>query len=210
MEKAQRICYFALILLIAASCNKRPGKPKVLVFTKTAGFHHSSIPLGVQAILKLGSENNFDVDTSSDAGQFQEDSLKKYSAVVFLSTTGNLLNQYQRNDFERYIQAGGGYVGVHAATDAEYDWGWYGRLAGGYFNGHPAQQEAVVKVADSTDISTKHLPALWKRKDEWYNFKKLSKEIHVLLTIDEKSYQGGTNGDFHPVAWYHDFDGGRA
>ena len=210
MEKAQRICYFALILLIAASCNKRPGKPKVLVFTKTAGFHHSSIPLGVQAIFKLGSENNFDVDTSSDAGLFQEDSLKKYSAVVFLSTTGNLFNQYQRNDFERYIQAGGGYVGVHAATDANYDWGWYGRLAGGYFNGHPQQQEATVKVADSTDISTKHLPALWKRKDEWYNFKKLSKDIHVLLTIDEKSYQGGTNGDFHPVAWYHDFDGGRA
>ena len=212
MEKAQRICFFAILLLIAVSCNnsKRPGKPRVLVFTKTAGFHHSSIPLGVQAIFKLGSENNFDVDSSSDAALFQEDSLKKYSAVIFLNTTGNLLNQYQRNDFERYIQAGGGYAGVHAATDANYDWGWYGRLAGGYFNGHPEQQEATIKVADSTDMSTKHLPALWKRKDEWYNFKKLSKDIHVLLTIDEKSYQGGTNGDFHPVAWNHDFDGGRA
>ena len=130
MKKAQGICCFAIILLIAASCNKRPGKPRVLVFTRTAGSHHDSVPVGIQAIFKLGSGNNFEVDSSSDAGLFQEDSLKKYSAVIFLNTTGRLLNHYQRADFERYIQAGGGYVGIHAALEAKYDWGWYNRLTG--------------------------------------------------------------------------------
>jgi cytochrome c len=199
-----------VILFLLAGCSHRSGKPKVLIFTKTAGFHHSSIPTGVQAITKLANQNNFDADTSSDAARFQEDSLKKYAAVIFLNTTGDLLNNYQEADFERYIQAGGGYMGIHAATDAEYDWGWYGRLAGAYFNGHPEQQEAIVKVTDASNDATRHLPAQWKRKDEWYNFKKINKDIHVLLSIDEKSYAGGTNGVNHPLAWYHDFDGGRA
>jgi cytochrome c len=185
-------------------------KPKVLVFTKTAGYHHASIPLGVDAIIKLGKENNFDVDTTSDDKKFIESNLKKYSAVVFLSTTGPLLTANERNDFERYIQAGGGYVGIHAAADAEYDWHWYGRLVGGYFVSHPAQQEAVLHVVDKTHISTKHLPDTWKRKDEWYNYKELNKDIHVLITIDETSYTGGINGAVHPMAWYHNFDGGRA
>jgi cytochrome c len=187
-----------------------PVKPKILFFTKTAGFHHASIPLGVAAIIKLGKENNFDVDTTSDDAKIVESNLKKYSAVVFLSTTGPLLTANERNDFERYIQAGGGYVGIHAAADAEYDWHWYGRLVGGYFVSHPAQQEAVLHVVDRTHISTKHLPAEWKRKDEWYNYKELNKDVHVLITIDETSYKGGINGANHPMAWYHNYDGGRA
>ena len=108
------------------------------------------------------------------------------------------------------IQAGGGFVGIHAATDAEYHWGWYGRLVGAYFNGHPAQQEAILHVTDSTHAATRHLPRQWKRRDEWYNFKNLGKDLTILLTIDERSYQGGTNGASHPMAWYHDYDGGRA
>ncbi|MEO6630607.1 MAG: ThuA domain-containing protein, partial [Mucilaginibacter sp.] len=187
-----------------------PIKPRILVFTKTAGFHHASIPLGVDAIIKLGKENNFDVDTTSDDKKFVESNLKKYSTVVFLSTTGPLLTAPERNDFERYIQAGGGYVGIHAAADAEYDWHWYGRLVGGYFVSHPFQQEAVLHVVDRTHISTKHLPAEWKRKDEWYNYKDLIKDMHVLITIDETSYKGGINGPNHPMAWYHNFEGGRA
>ena len=122
----------------------------------------------------------------------------------------DLLNQYQEAAFERYIQAGGGFLGIHAASDAEYDWGWYGRLVGGYFESHPAQQEAVLEVVKADDPSTAHLPKLWKRKDEWYNFKKLNPAVTVLLKIDEKSYTGGKNGDNHPMAWYHEFDGGRA
>jgi glucose/arabinose dehydrogenase/cytochrome c551/c552 len=204
----------ALAVAFTTSCSdKRPGKPRILVFSKTVTFRHSSIPAGQQAIMKLGAENGFLVDTTENAEYFNEDSLKNYSAVVFLNTTDtkdSLLNHYQENAFERYIQAGGGFVGVHAATDAEYHWGWYGRLVGGYFNGHPDQQEALLNVADKNHISTKHLPDQWKRKDEWYNFKNLNKDVKVLITIDEKSYKGGTNGDHHPMAWYHEYDGGRA
>ncbi|WP_239022907.1 ThuA domain-containing protein [Pontibacter mangrovi] len=198
-------------LLTLFSCNdKRPGEPKVLVFSKTSGFHHNSIAAGNAALMKLGKENGFQVDTTTNAAMFQEDSLKQYSAVVFLNTTGDVLNNYQEADFERYIQAGGGFVGIHAATDTEYDWGWYGRLVGGYFNGHPEPQEAVLHVQDKENEATKHLPAEWKRKDEWYSFKKLNPDTKVLLTIDENSYKGGTNGDNHPMSWYHDYDGGRA
>ncbi|HVY73856.1 MAG TPA: ThuA domain-containing protein, partial [Puia sp.] len=202
----------ALCLFFLISCHSRvrPGNPKVLIFVKTAGYHHASIQAGVRAIMDLGKANHFDTDTTSDASRFTEDSLSRYAAVIFLNTTGDLLNNYQEADFERYIQSGGGYVGVHAATDAEYDWGWYGRLAGAWFNGHPEQQEAVVKVVDADNAATRHLPAEWRRKDEWYNFKKISPDIHVLLSIDEKSYHGGTNGDNHPISWYHNFDGGRS
>jgi cytochrome c len=200
------ICCF-----IAGSCNIRFGEPSVLIFTLTKGYHHESIPAAVQAIFRLGKENNFKVDTTSDPNRFQEKYLGKYSAVIFLNTTGEILNNYQEAEFERYIQAGGGFVGIHAAADAAYDWGWYGRLLGGYFNGHPAQQMAeVMLMEDSSNPATNHLPKHWKRKDEWYNFKKLSGNVHVLLTVDENSYQGGTNGRRHPISWYHEFDGGRA
>lgn len=196
--------------LFISCSDKRKGKPRILIFSKTAGYRHSSIGVGKEAIMKLGNENGFEVDTTENADYFNEDSLKKYAAVVFLHTTGDLLNNYQEADFERYIQAGGGYVGIHAASDAEYDWGWYGRLVGGYFESHPAQQQATLKVVNQTNISTKHLPKEWSRKDEWYNFKNLNPDVHVLIKIDEKSYEGGKNGDNHPMAWYHDFDGGRA
>jgi cytochrome c len=203
----------ALSLFVIACRGKRKGEPRVLVFTKTTGFRHSSIPAGKEAIMKLGAEHGFAVDTTENANYFNEDSLKKYSAIVFLNTTDNrdsLLDYRQENAFERYIQAGGGFVGIHAATDAEYQWGWYGRLVGAYFASHPEQQEAVLNIVDKNHPSTKHLPDQWKRKDEWYNFKKLNKDVHVLIKIDEKSYSGGTNGDDHPMAWYHEYDGGRA
>lgn len=205
-----RLLLVAIALLTLIGCSTRSGKPRILVFSKTAGFRHSSIADGKAALQKLGAENGFLVDTTEDAGYFNEDSLKNYSAVVFLHSTGNLLDNYQEADFERYIQAGGAFVGIHAASDAEYDWGWYGRLVGGYFESHPEQQEAVLNVVDKTHASTSHLPDTWKRKDEWYNFMKLNPDVKVLVTIDEKSYKGGKNGDKHPMAWYHEFDGGRA
>jgi type 1 glutamine amidotransferase len=166
---------------------------------------------------KLGSQNNFDVDTTTDAGQFTEETLQQYAAVVFLSTTGNVLNHYQEADFERYIQAGGGFVGIHAAADTEYDWGWYGRLVGGYFWDHPGindtfpnVQSGVLQVVNADHESTRHLPKQWKRTDEFYSYKKMHKDLNVLLTIDENSYGGGHKMGNHPMAWYHDFDGGRA
>ena len=211
MKKSFSLLLAALLSLFIISCKqKRSGKPKVLVFSKTGGFRHSSIPVGKQAIIKLGSENDFEVDTTENAEWFNEDTLKKYSTVVFLSTTEDVLNYKQEAAFERYIQAGGGFMGIHAATDTEYDWGWYGRMVGGYFSSHPATQEATLHVVDKSHISTKHLPDTWTRKDEWYNFNKLSTDVKVLIKIDEKSYTGGTNGDNHPMAWYHDYDGGRA
>ncbi|WP_242920215.1 ThuA domain-containing protein [Pontibacter liquoris] len=198
------------IVLLSSCSSKRSEKPKILVFSKTSGWHHTSIPAGNAALLKLGAENGFLVDTTTNPAFFNEDTLKQYSAVVFLNTTGEVLNNYQEADFERYIQAGGGFVGIHSATDTEYNWGWYGRLVGGYFNGHPQIQEAVIKVVDKKNPATEHLPDTWKRTDEWYNFKQLNPDNKVLLTIDESTYQGGTNGANHPMAWYHDFDGGRA
>ena len=205
------------VVLLTFSCSKKEGKAKILVFSKTAGYHHESIAEGNVAIEKLGSLNNFDVDTTTDAAMFTEDTLKKYAAVVFLSTTGDVLNYLQEAAFERYIQAGGGYMGIHAAADCEYDWGWYGRLVGGYFLSHPGIndtfpniQPGILNVIDKENIATKFLPAEWKRTDEFYSFKKLSKDTKILLKIDEKSYHGGANGDNHPMAWYHAYDGGRA
>jgi cytochrome c len=196
------------------SCNKRSGKPRVLLFCKGGYYFHESIPAGVAAIIKLGHQNNFDVDTTTDANWFNEDSLKKYSTVIFLSTTDNtdaLLNHYRQADFERYIQAGGGYVGIHAASDAGYQWGWYKRLVGANFKNHPEEHpQATLNIIDPDHISTKGLPNPWIRKDEWYNFKNMNKDVHVLISIDEKSYKGGENGEHHPMSWYHGYDGGRA
>ncbi len=211
--KQRALFYLATALLIVStSCtHKRQGEPRVLVFTKTAGFHHASIPDGVKALQKMGKKNHFIVDTTSDASFFTEDSLKKYAAVIFLNTTGDVLNNYQQADFERYIQAGGGYVGVHAASDCEYHWPWYGKLVGAYFDNHPHQQQAKLIIhKDAKFPVTDSLPDPWIRKDEWYNFRAAPKDVHVLVSIDEKSYEGGSNGDHHPMVWYHDFDGGRA
>ncbi|HTI12413.1 MAG TPA: PQQ-dependent sugar dehydrogenase [Puia sp.] len=131
MKKALWLSYFSIILLLTIGCNQRSGKPRLLVFTKAAGYHHDSIPIGVPTLLSLGNQHNFEIDTTSDIGRFREDSLKKYSAVIFLNTSGTLLDHFHRADFERYIQAGGGYVGIHATPAAKYDWGWYGRLITG-------------------------------------------------------------------------------
>ena len=208
-KRIQTLC-IACIALLSLSFVASKKMPRVLVYSKTRGYHHASIPVGVAAIQKLGRENNFAVDTTTDSTFFVRKTLKKYDAVIFLSTTGNVLNDKQQAAFEKYIQSGRGFVGVHAATDTEYDWPWYNQLVGAYFKSHPKQQEAILTVTDPTHISTQHLPAKWKRFDEWYNFKSLQNGLHVLLTIDEKSYTGGENGDVHPMAWYHEFDGGRA
>jgi cytochrome c len=210
MRKLLRLASLWAVIISLFACNSRSGKPRILVFSKTTGYRHAAIPLGQQALFKLGASNGFDVDTTENADYFNEDSLSKYAAVVFLNTTGNMLNNFQEADFERYIQAGGGFVGVHSATDGEYDWGWYNRLVGAQFESHPAQQEATLEVVDQTHISTKHLPKEWKRKDEWYNFKNINPDVKVLIKINESSYQGGKNGNDHPMAWYHDYDGGRA
>ena len=183
----------------------------MLVFSKTAGYVHASIGDGISAIQKLGTKNGFEVDTTKDANWFSDENLKEYSAVIFLSTTGNILDHQQEAAFERYIQAGGGFVGVHSATDTEYDWNWYGRLVGAYFKSHPQQQDARFTVVDTSFDATSFFDSTtWERWDELYNFRKINPNINILLTIDESSYEGGENGDFHPMSWYHHYDGGRS
>lgn len=210
----QRLISLALLLaLVCVPVAARSQESRVLVFSKTAGFRHISIGAGLAAIQKLGQENGFSVDATEDAGAFTSKNLARYRAVVFLNTTGDVLNAAQQDDFERYIQAGGGYVGIHSAADTEYGWPWYGRLAGAWFSSHPNNpnvRKGTFRVLDKSHPSTEGLPDRWDREDEFYNFKSIDPTIHVLVDIDEKSYEGGTNGDHHPMSWYHDFDGGRA
>ncbi|MFD1616312.1 ThuA domain-containing protein [Gelatiniphilus marinus] len=201
------ILIFAISILII-SCDKK--EEKILVFSKTNGFRHGSIEAGITALKKLGKENNFKAVATEDSLYFVEDSLKQFSAVVFLNTTGDILNHEQQADFERYIQTGGGFVGVHAATNTESEWPWFNKLAGACFNGHPKIQEAKLHAVNKNHLSTNHLEDTWVKTDEWYNFKDINPDINVLITIDETTYKGGTNGENHPISWYHNFDGGRA
>ncbi|MGH7598169.1 MAG: ThuA domain-containing protein [bacterium] len=183
----------------------------ILVFSKTAAFRHTSIPNGIAALQKLGNENGFAVEATEDAALFTDAILARYQAVIFLSTTGDVLNDAQQTAFERYIRAGGGYVGIHAAADTEYGWPWYGNLVGAYFQSHPAIQPATIIVADRSHPSTEPLPQRWPRTDEWYNFKINPRgNVHVLATLDERTYSGGADGYDHPIAWCHEYDGGRA
>ncbi|WP_149242745.1 ThuA domain-containing protein [Dyadobacter sp. 32] len=202
---------FSLSSFVAAQV-VTPEK-RVLVFSKTAGFRHGSIAAGKTAIQKLGSENGFSVDTTENAIVFTEKNLRRYSTVIFLNTTGNVLDETQQEAFEHYIQAGGGYVGIHAATDTEYDWQWYNRLAGAQFASHPGNpnvQEGNAFVVDDNHPSMAGFPKNWKIKDEFYDFKNFNKQVKVLVKIDEKTYKDGKMGDDHPMSWYHEFDGGKA
>ncbi len=182
---------------------------RVLVFSKTAGFRHGSIGAGVAAVQSLGDIHEFDVHATEDASYFNDSVLSRYDAVVFLNTTGDVLNDEQQASFERYIRSGGGFVGIHSATDTEYDWPWYGRLVGAYFKGHPPVQNATIHVIDCDHPSTAHLDETWQRRDEWYNFRDQPKGVRVLAELDGDSYNGNTM-DPHPIVWCHEFDGGRA
>ena len=187
------------------------AKDRVLVFCKTKGWHHTSIPAGIKCIQKLGAENNFDVDTSSSSDVFTPQILRKYKAVIFLSPTGsNILTNDQKAAFKGFINHGGGFVGIHAATDCCYEWDWYNKLVGAFFKSHPAVQAATVYVTDANHPATKDIPKQFQHTDEWYNFKDLNPEVTMLMRVDESTYNGGILGATHPVSWYHAYDGGRA
>jgi glucose/arabinose dehydrogenase len=183
----------------------------VLVFSRTVAFRHDSIDEGIAAIQQLGAANNFTVTATEDPTRFTAANLAQYEAVVFLSTTGDVLNATQQAAFEQYIAAGHGYVGIHSAADTEYDWGWYGGLVGAYFDNHPSIQQATISVADRVHPATAPLPLRWTRTDEWYNYRLNPRgDVHVLMTLDESTYTGGTMGYDHPIAWCHAYGGGRA
>jgi type 1 glutamine amidotransferase len=187
---------------------------RILVFSKTAGFRHESIPAGIDLIQRLGSEHGFDVDATEDAGWFSDQNLDQYAAVVWLNTTHDVLASAQESAFRRYIEAGGGFVGVHSAADTEYGWPWFGTLLGGdaWFKSHPEVQEAELEVEDRGHPSSQHFPLRFSMTDEWYNFQHNPRySVSVLIAIDETTYEPGPDamGD-HPIAWYHAVTAGRA
>jgi type 1 glutamine amidotransferase len=183
----------------------------VLVFSKTAGFRHDSIAVGTQAIRDLGTANNFTVTATEDGNQFTTANLSRYEVVIFLNTTGDVLNDIQQSAFQSYIGSGGGYVGVHSAADTEYNWPFYGELVGAYFASHPAIQQANVKVENRAHAATAHASQTWTRTDEWYNFRTNPRaSARVLATLDESSYSGGSMGADHPHAWCKTYSGGRS
>ncbi len=190
---------------------------RVLVFSRTVGFRHASIADGIALVESLGSANDFVVDATEDPSAFEETNLATYDAVIWLSTTGDVLDASQQSAFESYIQSGGAYVGIHAAADCEYGWPWYGQLLGGdaWFLSHPSIQDAFLDVepAEAGHPSTAHYPSRFEIREEWYNFQNNPRpSVRVLLTLDESTYNAGSGamGDDHPIAWYHEFDGGRS
>lgn len=185
----------------------------VLVFSKTTsdGYRHASIPDGVRAIRELGQKHYFQVTATENSSVFASDTLSQYDAVVFLNTSGDVLNATQQRGFETYVQDGGGFMGVHGAAATEYDWSWYGNLVGAFFEDHPEVQDATIDVVSGSDPSTRHLPETWTWTEEWYNFRSQPPgNAEVLLEVDEGSYDGGTMGETHPVAWKRQYDGGRS
>jgi type 1 glutamine amidotransferase len=207
----------ALALAVAALAQARSSQPRtqprVLLFTKTTGFRHASIPHAVRAIRELAGPSGFAVDATEDGRTFTDANLRRYGAVVFLLTTGDVLDPAQQAAFQRFVRRGGGYAGVHSATDTEYGWPWYGRLVGAYFRNHPAVQTAAVRVESRSHPSTVALPRTWARTDEWYGFARNPRgSVRVLATLDESTYAPGPGamGADHPIAWAHAFEGGRA
>ena len=208
----------------AAAAGNHP-RFSALVFFKTAAFRHESIPAGVAAIQQLGARHRFRVDATEDAAAFTDANLARYDVVIWLSTTGDVLDDAQQAAFERYIRAGGGYAGIHAASDTEYDWAWYGGLVGAYFRDHPGSVNPqfhvpTAKVLARNTAATRPLPRHWHREEEWYSFRTNPRHtVRVLAEVDERTYDprgysvpGGSPGmgPPHPVSWCQPYDGGRA
>jgi type 1 glutamine amidotransferase len=211
-----------IILIITLCCHSVAGQKqfKVLLVTTTLGWHHESVHAGVLAIQQLGTRNSFDVVLMEDPGSITDKNLGQFKVIIFLNTTGNIFDSTQQKVMERYIQSGKGFVGIHSASDTEYDWPWYNKLVGRMFHIHPAIQTAKVTILepDFPGLQGFSNNKLWT--DEWYEFgpEKIS-DLHYILSIDETSYnpkvewgnkKGAGMGKLHPVAWYHDYDGGRS
>ncbi len=182
---------------------------RILVFSRTEGFRHSSIADGISMFRDFGNAEGWEVIFTEDGSDFSPQNLADFDLIVFLNTTGDVLNQDQQSAMEAFIRSGGSFLGIHSATDTEYNWAWYGELAGAYFNGHPAIQDATLEVLDTGHPSANGLEGVWERRDEWYNFRDLQAGVIPLILLDEGSYSGGNMGDFHPISWYREFDGGR-
>jgi cytochrome c len=183
----------------------------VLVFHRTAGFAHDSIPAGIEALTELGEEHGFAVTATDDQGVFADSLRAGIDVIVFLNTTGDVLDDSGQTVMEAFVAGGGGFVGVHAAADTEYDWEWYGGLVGAYFARHPDPQPATVAVVAPGHPVTRGLPARFERVEEWYDFQAHpGPGVTILAVVDESTYEGGGMGDPHPIAWAHEYGGGRS
>ncbi len=210
----------AFICLLFTSQVLSAQQFKVFLFTKTAGWHHESIHEGVAAIRKLAERNNFQVDWQENTDFVTEKNLEKYQAIIFLNTTADILNDEQQKAIEKFIQSGKGFVGIHSASDTEYGWPWYTKMVGMMFKIHPEQQTAYLRVLDHNFPGMERFPKKLLWTDEWYEFSAAkSTDLKFLVTVDEKTYNpnakwgdnvGKGMGDFHPISWYHPYDGGRA
>ncbi len=194
------------------------GEKSVLIFSKTNSYRHESIEAGVEAIKKIGNERGWSVYHTENAAFFDYYYLKKFKVVIFLSTTGKLFTQQQKWDFIDYMHDGGGFVGIHAASDTEHNWDWYGEMLGTHFKHHtlfPQIPTAEMQIEDTTHLSTKFLPRRWRRADEWYCFKtnpRNGDSVNILATVDEKTYDTGLlkgMGNDHPIAWTNRIKKGR-
>ena len=211
--------FLAACLALAVLGPSRPAASAepaftVLVFSKVNGYWHDSIPAGIAAIQDLGAQYGFAVEVTDNAGAFTDTNLARFDVVVFNNTNsgnGAILSADQRAAFERYVRAGGGYLGIHSASGTEYDWPWYGQLMGAFFASHPAIQPVAIEVHDRVHSSTKDLPQRWLRTEEPYDFQTNPLgSVHVLASYDADSYTGSTMGVEHPISWCQEFDGGRS
>jgi type 1 glutamine amidotransferase len=207
-------------LLLFISTNVLAKQFNVLLFTKTAGWHHKSTNAAVSAMQKIADIHHFSIDWQENADLINDENLARFDAIVFLMTTGDILNEKQQQAMEKFIQSGKGFVGIHSAADTEYDWPWYAKMVGHQFVIHPVIQTARMTVINRQFPGLEYFPDTALVTDEWYEFgPKLSPDLTYLMTIDETTYdpvadwgrvKGDGMGDFHPVAWYQSYDGGRA
>lgn len=209
MKKLIILIVSCLTLLTSSGFAK--NTKHLLVFSYTQKYRHKSIEVGKVALSKWAENKGYKMDFSENPADFNTDYLKKYDALIFLSPTGtDVFSDEQKSAFKKFINNGGGFVGIHAATDFCFEWEWYGKLVGAFFTNHPKIQEAKIKVIDNKHLSTNFLKKEFTYTDEWYNFKDVNPKLKVLLALDENSYTGGTMKGNHPIAWYHKFDGGKA
>lgn len=201
-----------LAVALGACASTAPSEdgPRVLVYTNANGWVHASIPVGVEALREIGAERGFAVDATDDSLAFTDERLAGYDAVVFLNTTGDVLGRGGEAALWAFVEGGGGFVGVHAAADTEYDWPWYRTLVGAHFESHPPTQPGTVVVDDPDHPATRGLPARWDRTDEWYAFDAPPTGVRVLLRLDTSTVEGETMGDDHPIAWAHTVGRGRS
>lgn len=195
-------------LLFGADSAVAAAPDRVLVFTRTQQFRHDSIPTAVATLQNLASREGMRADHSENAADFTAANLARYRVVVFASTTGDVLDADQQRAMEGFIRNGGGFLGLHAAADTEYDWPWYGDLVGAYFSSHPpGLQDTRVQPERAGRAHGK----AWPIRDELYNYRTHPRpRVQVVARIDERLYPGGSMGDDHPITWCHAFDGGRS